>query len=120
MGKSCVTRLMTKADKPTSWVSLATRVVTIAPKNVGTLSVKGRSPEHLPEEKQTNEIKIAAPMQDVIEIDGRTNTSRYAAHTVRIGSISGGGTRCQLSPHGKKEPIKPARRSRFLFLLEHT
>lgn len=87
---------------------------------MGTFWVIGLNPEHRPEEKQTNEIKIAASMQDVIEIDRRTNTSRYTAYTVRIGSISGGGKRCQLSSHGKKEPIKSARRSRFLFLLEHT
>ncbi|MCU7899487.1 MAG: hypothetical protein KZQ61_13695 [Candidatus Thiodiazotropha sp. (ex Lucinoma aequizonata)] len=40
------------------------------PKKVGTLLVKGSD-----EEKQTNEIKIAAPMLDGIEIEGRTVTT---------------------------------------------
>ncbi|MCP4996985.1 MAG: transposase [Gammaproteobacteria bacterium] len=40
------------------------------PKKVGTLPVEGRD-----EEKQTNEIKIAAPMLDAIEIEGRTITA---------------------------------------------
>ncbi len=40
------------------------------PKKVGTLPVKGSD-----EEKQTNEIKIAAPMLDAIEIEGRTITA---------------------------------------------
>lgn len=40
------------------------------PKKVGTLPVAGRD-----EEKQTNEIKIAAPMLDAIEIEGRTITA---------------------------------------------
>ncbi|MCU7899025.1 MAG: ISAs1 family transposase [Candidatus Thiodiazotropha sp. (ex Lucinoma aequizonata)] len=40
------------------------------PKKVGTLPVKGSD-----EEKQTNEIKIAAPMLDAIEIEGRTVTA---------------------------------------------
>ncbi|MCU7896011.1 MAG: ISAs1 family transposase [Candidatus Thiodiazotropha sp. (ex Lucinoma aequizonata)] len=40
------------------------------PKKVGTLPVKGSD-----EEKQTNEIKIAAPMLDAIEIEGRTVTT---------------------------------------------
>ncbi len=40
------------------------------PKKVGALPVKGSD-----EEKQTNEIKIAAPMLDVIEIEGRTITA---------------------------------------------
>lgn len=40
------------------------------PKKVGTLPVKGRD-----EEKQTNEIKIAAPMLDATEIEGRTITA---------------------------------------------
>ncbi len=45
------------------------------PKKVGTLPVKGSNPERRSEEKQTNEIKIAAPMLDVIEIEGRTITA---------------------------------------------
>ena len=40
------------------------------PKKVGTLALRGRD-----EEKQTNEIKIAAPMLDAIEIKGRTITA---------------------------------------------
>ncbi len=40
------------------------------PKKVGTLPVKGSD-----EEKQTNEIKIAAPMLDTIEIAGRIITA---------------------------------------------
>jgi predicted transposase YbfD/YdcC len=40
------------------------------PKKVGTLPVNGSD-----KEKQTNEIKIAAPMLDVIEIKGRTITA---------------------------------------------
>lgn len=40
------------------------------PKKVGTLPVTGSD-----EEKQTNEIKIAAPMLDAIEIEGRTITA---------------------------------------------
>ncbi len=40
------------------------------PKKVGTLPVEGSD-----EEKQTNEIKIAAPMLDAIEIEGRTITA---------------------------------------------
>jgi len=40
------------------------------PKKVGTLTLKGSD-----EEKQTNEIKIAAPMLDSIEIKGRTITA---------------------------------------------
>ncbi len=40
------------------------------PKKVGTLAVTGSD-----EEKQTNEIKIAAPMLDAIEIKGRTITA---------------------------------------------
>jgi len=40
------------------------------PKEVGTLAVTGSD-----EEKQTNEIKIAAPMLDAIEIKGRTITA---------------------------------------------
>jgi len=40
------------------------------PKKVGTLPVEGSD-----EEKQTNEIKIAAPMLDAIEIKGRTITA---------------------------------------------
>ncbi|MCU7913688.1 MAG: hypothetical protein KZQ63_18035 [Candidatus Thiodiazotropha sp. (ex Lucinoma aequizonata)] len=41
------------------------------PKKVGTLpSIKGSN-----EEKQTNEIKIAAPMLDAIEIEGRSATA---------------------------------------------
>jgi predicted transposase YbfD/YdcC len=40
------------------------------PKKVGTLPVAGRD-----EEKQTNEIKIAAPMLDAIEIKGRMITA---------------------------------------------
>ncbi|MCU7907979.1 MAG: hypothetical protein KZQ71_04395 [Candidatus Thiodiazotropha sp. (ex Lucinoma aequizonata)] len=40
------------------------------PKKVGTLPVKGSD-----EEKRSNEIKIAAPMLDAIEIEGRTATA---------------------------------------------
>jgi len=40
------------------------------PKKVGTLPIKGSD-----EEKQTNEIKIAAPMLDAIDIEGRTITA---------------------------------------------
>ena len=40
------------------------------PKKVGTIPVAGSD-----EEKQTNEIKIAAPMLDAIEIEGRTITA---------------------------------------------
>lgn len=40
------------------------------PKKVGTLPVEGRD-----EEKQTNEIKMAAPLLDAIEIKGRTITA---------------------------------------------
>jgi len=40
------------------------------PKKVGTLPVAGRD-----EEKQTNEIKMAAPMLDAIAIEGRTITA---------------------------------------------
>jgi len=40
------------------------------PKKVGTLPVKGSD-----EEKQTNEIKIAVPMLEAIEIEGRTITA---------------------------------------------
>ena len=40
------------------------------PKKVGTIALKGGD-----EEKQTNEIKIAAPMLDSIEIKGRTITA---------------------------------------------
>ncbi len=40
------------------------------PKKVGTLPVEGSD-----EEKQTNEIKIAAPLLDAIEIKGRTITA---------------------------------------------
>jgi len=40
------------------------------PKKVGTLKLKGSDVE-----KQTNEIKIAAPMLDAIEIEGRTITA---------------------------------------------
>ena len=40
------------------------------PKKVGTIALKGSD-----EEKQTNEIKIAAPMLDSIEIKGRTITA---------------------------------------------
>lgn len=40
------------------------------PKKVGTITLTGRD-----EEKQTNEIKIAAPMLDAIEIKGRTITA---------------------------------------------
>lgn len=40
------------------------------PKKVGTLPVEGSD-----KEKQTNEIKIAAPMLDAIEIEGRTVTA---------------------------------------------
>ena len=40
------------------------------PKKVGTLPVKGSN-----EEKQTNEIKIAAPMLDAVEIKDRTITA---------------------------------------------
>ena len=40
------------------------------PKKVGTLPVKGSD-----KEKQTNEIKIAAPMLDATEVEGRTITA---------------------------------------------
>lgn len=40
------------------------------PKKVGTIALKGGD-----EEKQTNEIRIAAPMLDAIEINGRTITA---------------------------------------------
>jgi predicted transposase YbfD/YdcC len=50
---------------------LAIRAANVTPKKkVGTLPVKGSD-----EEKQTNEIKIAAPMLDAIEIAGRTITA---------------------------------------------
>lgn len=51
------------------------KVVTATPKKVGTLPVRNRDSGHSEEEKQTNEIKIAAPMLDAIAIEGRTITA---------------------------------------------
>ena len=47
------------------------------PKKVGTLPVEGSD-----EEKQTNEIKMAAPMLDAMAIEGRTITADTGAVTI--------------------------------------
>jgi len=51
------------------------KAATVTPKKVGALPIKCRDPDRRAEEKQTNEIRIAAQMFDVIEIEGRTITS---------------------------------------------
>ncbi|MCU7898494.1 MAG: hypothetical protein KZQ61_17355 [Candidatus Thiodiazotropha sp. (ex Lucinoma aequizonata)] len=80
------------------------------PKKVGTLPVKGSD-----EEKQTNEIKIAAPMLDAIEIEDRTVTADAVL------------TQCDLAQYlveerganyhftVNREPIRIARGYRLLF-----
>jgi predicted transposase YbfD/YdcC len=55
---------------PTSWAWSATRASNVTPKKVGTLPVEDRD-----EEKHTNEINIAIPLLEAIDIQGKTITA---------------------------------------------